>query len=338
MSLSRREFVQRSAAVAGAVALTSRSSFGPEAEAAEGAADESLPIVDTHQHLWDLDKFKLPWLAEVKQLARSYVTKDYLEAVEGLNVVQAVYMEVDVDPSQQTAEAEHLLELAKHKANLTVAAVISGRPASSEFKPYIEKYRRVEGIKGVRQVLHVPETKAGYCLQPTFVSSVRLLGEMNKSFDLCMRPAELADAVKLAELCPDTRLILDHCGNADPKLFGKAASKGAASGPPAHDVNDWRRQIEALAKRPNTLCKISGIVASAPKGAWSAEDLAPVIDHCLDAFGPDRVIFGSDWPVCTLTASLREWVSALREIVKSRPLADRKKLFAENARRYYRLA
>jgi len=100
------------------------------------AAEEkapSLPIVDTHQHLWDLKKFRLPWLAKDSKLDRSYVISDYLAAVKGLNVVQAVYMEVDVDPKQQQAEADELIAICKKGDAPTTAAVISGRPASDDF-------------------------------------------------------------------------------------------------------------------------------------------------------------------------------------------------------------
>jgi predicted TIM-barrel fold metal-dependent hydrolase len=92
-----------------------------------------------------------------------------------------------------------------------------------------------------------------------------------------------------------------------------------------------------LAKRDRVVCKISGIVARANKDNWAAEDLAPIVNHCLDVFGPDRVMFASDWPVCTRVASLRQWVEALRSIVANRSEAERRKLFSENARRVYGL-
>src|SRR5205823_5142267 len=125
------------------------------------------------------------------------------DAVKGLNVVQAVYMEVDVDPSQQMAEAEHVIAICKKGDTPTRAAVISGRPASDSFAKYIARYKDSPYIKGVRQVLHGPDTKAGYCLQKLFVRSVRLLGEMGLRFDLCMRPGELPDATKLIDKCPN---------------------------------------------------------------------------------------------------------------------------------------
>ncbi|MFO0820092.1 MAG: amidohydrolase family protein [Pirellulales bacterium] len=295
-----------------------------------------IPIIDTHQHLWDIEKFKLPWLSSAPALAKSHVTSDYLEAVKGLPVVKAVYMEVDVDPSQQVMEAEHLIELSRTPANLTVGAVISGRPASEGFAKYIERYRDNSVIKGVRQVLHVPETPPGTCTRPEYIRGVRLLGEIGKSFDLCMRPTDLGDAIKLVDACPETRFILDHCGNGDPQAFFQP-NDARRKEEPQHEVAPWKRDIEALAARKNVVCKISGIIARAVKGSWSSADLAPIINHCLDAFGPDRVIFGSDWPVCTLVASYRDWVVALREIIAERPAADQRKLLHDNAARLYKV-
>jgi L-fuconolactonase len=102
-------------------------------------------------------------------------------------------------------------------------------------------------------------------------------------------------------------------------------------------VDQWRRSIGQLAGHKNLVCKISGIIASVPKGNWGPEALAPIIDHCLDSFGPDRVMFASDWPVCTLGAPLRDWVRALREIVRARSEAEQRKLWGENAMRFYGL-
>jgi L-fuconolactonase len=138
----------------------------------------------------------------------------------------------------------------------------------------------------------------------------------------------------LADKCPETRLILDHCGNADPKAWLTAARRGDQKAD--HEVGAWKKEIEEIAKRKNTLCKISGIIARVTK-EWSAEDLAPIVNHCLDSFGPDRVIFGSDWPVCLLGAPLKAWTDALRQIVASRPTGEQEKLFSGNAKKHYRL-
>lgn len=296
------------------------------------AEDEPLKILDTHQHLWDLKQFRLPWLAAAKgKLAKDHLPVDYLKAVESLNVVKAIYMEVDVVPEQHVAEAEYVLKLTEDPKNLTVAAVIGGRPASETFGDYVARFKDDKRIIGVREVLH-GATRRGYCLQKPFIRGVQLLGEHGKTFDLCMRPSELADAVKLVDACPDTRFILDHCGNGDPYAFMKNLPEAAQ---PAHEVDQYRRDIEALARREHVVCKISGIVARMQGYAWKPEDLAPVINICLEAFGPDRVMFASDWPVCTQAASYAEWVQALKEIVRDRPLEERKKLFYDNAAKFY---
>jgi predicted TIM-barrel fold metal-dependent hydrolase len=296
--------------------------------AAEGA--EYFAILDTHQHLWDLDRFRLPWLKKAPSLAKSFRPEDYRTATAELGkianlpakIVKTVYMEVDVEPTQQVAEAEYVLGLCRRADTPTAAAVVSGRPASAAFADYLARFKDSAYVKGIRQVLHVDETPPGYCLEKDFVRGIRLLGERGLSFDLCMRAKELPDAAKLIDTCPDTRFILDHCGNADVR---------------AKDRSQWEKDIAAVAKRKNVVCKVSGIVASAKPGKWTAEDLAPIVKRTLEVFGPDRVMFGGDWPVCTLAASFRQWVEALASIVAGRPAAEQCKLFHDNAARFYGL-
>ncbi len=180
-----------------------------------------LPIIDTHQHLWDLSKFRLPWAAGVELLNRSFVTSDYLAATEGLNVVKAIYMEVDVAPDQKNAEADYIIDLAQGNDNPTVAAVIAGYPGTDCFQDYISRFNGNPYIKGLRQVLHGADTPPQHCLQPDFVRDIQLLGELGLSFDLCLRPGELAHGVQLVDQCPGTRFIVDHCGNADPYVVAR---------------------------------------------------------------------------------------------------------------------
>ena len=284
--------------------------------------DSPLPIIDTHVHLWDLKKFRLAWLGGAPSLDHDFSWADYQRAGAGLNIVKAVYMEVDVDPSQQTAEAHWIAQICRQANTPLVAAVISGRPASDAFAEYIKPLAKEPVIKGLRQVLHGPGTPAGLCLDPAFVRGIRLLGELGLSYELCMRAGELADGAKLAESCPGTRFILDHCGNAE--VF-------------AADLTAWKRGLSTVAKQPNVTCKISGIVASTRGKPWRPDDLAPIINHVLSEFGPDRVVFGGDWPVCTLGARLASWIKALREVVSDRSLADQRKLFHDNAQRVYRI-
>ena len=310
----RRSFLKRAASLA-AVCVRGELLAAPKETA-------MLPIVDTHQHLWDLSKFRLPWLKGGDVFNKSHVMSDYLKATAGLNVVQTVYMEVDVAPEQQTEEAEYVIGLCERADTPMAAAVIGGRPASDAFPKYIGQFKDSAYIKGVRQVLHGDSTPPGYCLDDRFIKGVRLLGGLGKRFDLCMRARELTDAAKLIDACPDTRFILDHCGNADVR---------------AKDRSAWRKDIAEVAKRKNVVCKVSGIVATAEPGKWTADDLAPIINHTMDVFGPERVMFGGDWPVCTKAATYKQWVAALKEIVADRTEEAQKKLFRDNAVRFYGL-
>ncbi|NBO94009.1 MAG: amidohydrolase, partial [Planctomycetia bacterium] len=285
------------------------------------AADDGAGIIDTHQHLWDLKKFKLPWLTKGSLLNRDYLPTDYAVAIKGLGIVKSVYLEVDVTPEQHDAEADSIAELCASGKTPTSAAVIGGRPASETFAKYAKRFRDHKSIRGVRRVLHVAETPSGHCLDKAFVAGVRLLGELGLHFEFCVRHGDLPDCIKLADECPGTRFVLDHLGNPDLKK---------------HD--QWKKDLAELAKRKNVMaCKVSGIVVSAEPLKWTAADLAPVVNHTLDTFGPDRVMFGSDWPVCLLTATIAKWLGALQEIVKERKAADNRKLFHDNAARIYRV-
>jgi L-fuconolactonase len=298
------------------------------------AADPIGPqlIIDTHQHLWERDRLDPPWVGKAAGILRpSYGVAEYREATRGLNV-RSLYIEVDAAEGQLDQEAETAIAWCAEPKTIMVGAIIGGRPAADDFTAYLDRHAKSRSVQGVRRILHSGATPAKTCLDPKFIAGVRELGKRGLTFDLCMRPGELSDAVQLATACPETKFVLDHCGNADPKVFLK---RGAES-QPAHSPDEWKRSIEALARCTNVVCKISGVVARAPL-AWEAGDLAPVVTFCLDAFGPDRVIFGSDWPVCLLRATLQQWVAALRLIIAERPPGEQDKLWSGNALRMYKL-
>jgi predicted TIM-barrel fold metal-dependent hydrolase len=204
--------------------------------------------------------------------------------------------------------------------------VVSGRPSSEGFAKWAGQFKGHKYVKGFRQVLHVKGTPAGYCLDDKFVKGIQLLGELGLSFDLCVRPAELSDSIKLVDKCPGTRFILDHCGNASIQHTLAEREK-------------WKKDMIEIAKRKHVMGKVSGFIATASaRGRWTLDDLAPVVNHTLDAFGPDRVMFGGDWPVCLLgVEKYADWATALQTIVKDRPEEQQKKLFHNNAMKFYGL-
>lgn len=321
--MNRRQFLINSAASAlGCTSLVKAGSDDPW-----GAHQ----IVDTHQHLWDLSRFRLPWLKPGGELTRDFTQADYREATYSLGITKAVYMEVAVAREQKLAEAEYIVEVCADRSNPTCAAVIGGLILEGGFDEYIVRFKGSPYMKGVRHPLNNPAQLDNDRL----IQNLRLLGRLNLSFDLVVPPGLIAEAAKVVERCGDTRFILDHCGNADPLAFNSDLDWGRK---PQHDAEAWKRDIETLAGKPNVICKISGIIARVPKGRATAGVLSPIVNHCLDTFGPQRVIFAGDWPVCTRGAPLRVWVNLLREIVQKRSSEDQRKLFWSNAHSFYDLA
>jgi predicted TIM-barrel fold metal-dependent hydrolase len=327
MPYTRRQFLREAASTAAWLALSN----GRPGVAQD--APRAMPIIDTHQHLWDLDRVHLPWVSTTPHLDRNYLPKDYARAIEGLGVVKSIYMEVDAAEQSKQAEADYVLEICRRGDTPMAAAVIGGNPAADHFRSYILQFKDSPYVKGVRQIIRQRQ----WFGDVKFRRGIQFLGERGLCFDLCHGPDWLGEAAGLVDACPGSRFVLDHCGNADVKTFlppdkDESAARAAAR---RQQAERWRLDIAALARRKNVVCKISGIIASAPKGAWTPAHLAPIIRHCLAVFGPDRVMFAGDWPVCTAVATLREWVGALKQIVAD-PV-QQQKLFHDNAARFYQL-
>jgi len=279
-----------------------------------------MQIVDTHQHLWDKDLFHYSWLDTIPQLNRSFRMADYLAATKGLDLVKSLHLEADVDEPYMLDETRHLLALADQPDNPLEGIVACGRPENEDFKSYLDAIGGHAKLKGIRRVLHTQPDGVGQGI--TFLKNVAALPDYGLSFDICVLARQLPIAIKLISSCPDVIFILDHCGVPQVK---------------DRNLDPWRSHITEIAKIPNVSCKISGLVAYADPQSWTAEDLRPFIDHAIGSFGWDRVMFGSDWPVCTLSASYRQWVEALQAITQGAGEVNQRKLFHDNAVRVYRL-
>ena len=179
----------------------------------------------------------------------------------------------------------------------------------------------MEHVKAVRRLIEF-EPDVDFCLQPGFVEGVKLLAKYDLSFDICVKHFQLANAVELVRCCPDVRFVLDHIGK-----------------PPirAGQFDPWRDDLRALAALPNVCCKISGVVTEADHDNWTRKQLRPYLDHAIDAFGIDRVIFGSDWPVSELTHRYEEWVDIVDWAMSGSSESEMRKLFRDNAIAFYRL-
>lgn len=279
-----------------------------------------MQIVDTHQHLWDPERFRYFWLNSVPSLNRAFRMSDYLEATRGLNVLKSVHLEADVDEPFMMDETRSLLALADQPDNPLSGIVACGRPEKSDFRDYLDKIAGHPKLKGIRRVLHTQPDDVGQ--GELFVQNIGSLASYGLSCDVCVLARQLPIAIGLVSACPDVTFILDHCGV--PQVKEKI-------------LDPWRSHIAEIAKLPNVSCKVSGLVAYADPAAWTEDDLRPYIEHVISCFGWNRVLFGSDWPVCTLSASYRRWVEALQSITQSAGAANQKKLFHDNAVRVYRL-
>lgn len=278
-----------------------------------------MDLIDTHQHLWDLDRFPYSWCAGIPVLNRSFRFDDYAQASAGLGIAKTVFVECDVDDPHGLEEARMIQSVADEHASVA-GIVASARPERDGFRKHLEHLARLQKIRGIRRVLHTQPD--GLSQDPGFGENLNLLPDFGFSFDLCVLARQLPQAIALVRRCPKVSFVLDHCGVPDIR-------SGAS--------DSWRAHIGEIANSPNVACKISGLVAYADPKALTTEVLRPWVEHVISCFGWDRLVWGGDWPVCTLSTSLAEWVRLTQELTKSASEADRSKLFHENARRVYRL-
>jgi L-fuconolactonase len=282
----------------------------------------AFPIIDAHVHLWDPARFRMPWLEAIPVLKRPYEMEQYLVQTVGLPIEGIIYVETDVAPEAALREAQWIVDCAQHDSRILGIVAAAHIEERGRLRPYLETLVALDQrIKGVRHNLQ-GETTAGFCLQPAFIQGIRMLPEYNLSFDLCLTHTQLPDIIQLVRLSPETHFILDHLGK--PNIRD-------------HVLDPWRDHIRELSSFPNVMCKLSGMVTEADHQHWVPEDLAPYIVHILETFGEDRVLFGSDWPVMLLATSYRRWVHVLEDLTAHLPPTARRKLWAENARRCYRL-
>lgn len=278
-----------------------------------------MHLVDTHQHLWDPARIPCTWCAGIPALNRRFGLDDYRAAAAGTGITRTVFVECDVDEPHALAEAR-LVQVLAEADPLIGGFVASGRPEHEGFRAHLAALAELPQLRGFRRVLHTQPDALSQ--QTRFIEHVRLLPEFGLTFDLCVLARQLPLAIALVDACPRVSFILDHCGV--PDVRGRA-------------LDPWRDHLRQLAARPNVFCKISGLVAYADPAAWTVADLRPWVEHTLECFGWDRVLWGGDWPVCTLAAPLSRWVAATRELTAGATAEQRARLFHLNAERIYRV-
>ena len=276
-----------------------------------------LKIIDTHQHLWDTENLEYPWLEGFDLLAKRYTAQDYREAIGDLNVIKSVHVEGDPAETEVLKEVEWLTEIAEIDGMIgaIAAAAPLEKPNAEAILAQLVGFGRVVGVR--RMAWHHPDPQ--FYASPELISGVKLLTKFDFSFELCANHAQLPAAIELVKATPDVRHALNHCGGPDIK---------------GRQFEPWAMHIRELAAFENVHCKVSGIVTTASEN-WTREELKPYIRHLIEAFGYERLMFGSDWPVCTLAATYQEWVDALSSAVEDASDAEKNRLFYENASEFY---
>jgi predicted TIM-barrel fold metal-dependent hydrolase len=280
-----------------------------------------IPLIDTHQHLVYPDVAGYGWTAGIPALAdRAFTVADYQALTEGLGIAGTLFMETAVDEDDIRAEAEHVARLAADPANGIRGLIVTARPETDEgFAGWIEAAKGM-GAVGVRRVLHVVDD--GMSTTDTFRANVRRIGAAGLVFDMCFLARQLPLARALAEACPDTQFVLDHCGVPD------IAGGG---------LDPWREEIRALAGHPNVACKLSGLLAYCAPGNATYEAIEPYVAHAIDSFGPDRMLWGGDWPVVDLANGLPDWIAVTRRILDSLSADEARAIASATATRVYGL-
>ncbi len=279
-----------------------------------------MKLIDTHLHLIYRDRLSYPWLAGFEPLNRDFTLAAYQTEARRCGVTDALHMEVDVASEAIEAETQHVKGLAAQPGSLLRGGVSACRPESGDFPAFLERQSADPFVKGFRRVLHVVPDALSQTA--TFRAHVRLLARTRLPFDICVRADQLKLAIGLIDACPDVQFVLDHCGV--PAIRDRAE-------------HPWREDIAAAARRPNVVVKISGVVAYADAETWTLDDIRPYVEHSIESFGWSRVVWGSDWPVCTVTSSLSNWIAGIQAITGQCSASERAQLFAENARRIWRI-
>ena len=272
--------------------------------------------IDAHQHFWRYEPVRDAWIDDQMRVIRRNFLPEDLRPVLVQNQIDGC---VAVQAAQDNAETEFLLGLAEE--NDFVRGVVGWIDLQADdLAEQLDEYQDHKLLKGFRHVLQ--GESAEFMLRPAFVRGVKTLHHFGYTYDLLIFPHQLPNAAKLVAQCPGQRFILDHLA----KPYIKAGK-----------IAEWREDLNTLAAHDNISCKISGMVTEADYHTWTYDQLLPYLDAALAAFGTDRLIFGSDWPVCLVAGEYHSIKGILEKYTAGFSEEEKAKIFGLNAMRFYDL-
>jgi L-fuconolactonase len=274
--------------------------------------------IDAHQHFWDLGRFEYAWMPPEASVLRQTFLPDRLARILTRNRFEGSVL---VQANTLLEETHWLLELANE--NEFIRAVVGWVDLTDpRLGSTLDSLQKNPKFKGVRHPVH-DESDDDWLMRAEVLAGLAELGRRGLPYDLLLRPRHLPLVPRIAERVPGLRMVIDHI--AKPPIA-------------AHLREPWARDIEAASRLPQVYCKLSGMITEADPKAWIAEHLRPYVKHVMRIFGPDRLMFGSDWPVCLLAGTWKEALAAFTQSIGAQPIEIREKLLGDTARRFYGIA
>lgn len=278
-------------------------------------------IVDSHVHLADPSRFSYGWTAAAPSLNRTVMPADLTAAAAPYEIDRFVFVEVDVDPPQEIAEAEWVVSLAQEEPRLQGIVACARLEQGAAVEADLEKLAALKNVKSIRRLIqNQPDPE--FCLRPDFLEGLALLPRFDLSFDICIFHHHLPNVIEMVRRNPDVRFVLDH--------IGKPAIREGLTEP-------WMANIRTLAGFENVFCKISGVVTEADPASWTLEEVRPYIEHAIESFGFERCMYGGDWHVVELACPYPRWVETVDTVTAGASAHERQKLFRDTAISFYRL-
>ena len=275
-----------------------------------------MKIIDTHQHFWNYDTTRHDWINEEMRAIRKNFLPEQLAPILKENKVDGC---VSVQVDQTTEETDFLLALAKeHSFIKGVVGWVDLR--ASNLEDTLENYRDAKALKGFRHIIQ--GQAAGFMLQPNLIQGLKKLATRNYTYDLLIYAPQLKEANEFIKQVTELPIVIDHV--AKPNIKDS-------------EMEDWKKEITALAKYPNVYCKISGMATEANWETWTMAGLQPYLDTVVEAFGTERIMFGSDWPVCLVASSYAKWLNGIQNYFNTFSSTEQELIFADNAIKFYKL-
>jgi L-fuconolactonase len=272
--------------------------------------------IDAHQHFWHYDPVRDSWITEeMSVLKRDFLPHELNALLDGNGMDGTVAVQAD----QSETETRFLLGLAEDHPNIlgVVGWVDLRSPDLPERLESLARFRRLRGVRHIAQA-----ESDDFLARPEVISGIGRLRDFELTYDILVYPRQLPAALTLVHALPDQPFVLDHMAK---PLIGLGVRE------------PWATQVRELASHPKVWCKISGLVTEADWGRWRPDDFRPYLDLVFDAFGPHRLMFGSDWPVCLLAAEYRQVVELIETYAEQLPAPERGALFGGNAASFYGL-